>query len=83
MQKAKKKNANAGDRTTYQRPDTRIVRIPLDDKIARPLVGPGRHDHDIASLRVLGTDDRFLVCWAETAVEDLHVVAVQMDLRQR
>lgn len=41
-----------------------------------------RHDLDIASLRILGTDDGgVLVCFSEAAAEDLHVVAVQMDLR--
>lgn len=50
------------------------------DKPARPVVRTGGHDHHVASLRILRTDDGVCVGLAEAAVEDLHVVAVEMDL---
>jgi hypothetical protein len=52
----------------------------LYDQPAWRIVRSGGHDHHIAPLRVLGTDDGVCVGWAEAAVEDLHVVAVEMDL---
>lgn len=59
-----------------QRPHAWVVCVPLDNQIAGPGFGAGGHNHDIASLGVVGTDDRLLVCGTEAAVEDLHVVAV-------
>ena len=50
------------------------------DKPARPVVRTGGHYHHVASLRILRTDDGVCVGLAEAAVEDLHVVAVEMDL---
>jgi len=63
-----------------QRPHARVIGVPLNDQKAGTSFSAGRHDHDIASLRIVGADDSLLVCWTEAAVEDLHVVAVQVDL---
>ena len=65
---------------TMKRPSARIICIQLNDEIARSGIGSRRHDHNITSLGILGTDDRRFVCGTEAAVEDLHVVAVQMYL---
>ena len=49
-------------------PDTRIICIPLYDEVAWAIVGAGGHDHHIAPLRILGTDDGGFVGFAEAAV---------------
>jgi len=61
-------------------PDTRVICIPLYDKVAWSIICSGRHDHHITPLRILRTDDGILVGFAEATVEDLHVVAVEMNL---
>ena len=63
-------------KTREDGPNTRVISVPLYDKVAWAIIGTGRHDHHVASLRVLRTDGGVYVGCAEAAVEDLHVVTV-------
>jgi hypothetical protein len=63
-------------KTREDGPNTRVISVPLYDKVAWAIIGTGRHDHHVAPLRVFGTDDGVYVGCAEATIEDLHVVTV-------
>lgn len=69
-----------GGVATYEGPHARVIGVPLNNQITRASVGARRHDHDIASLRILRTNDCLFICLAKPAVEDLHVVVVKVNL---
>lgn len=61
-----------------ERPDTGVILIPLHNEIARGAGAAGRHHLDVAALRVAGADDA-AVPLADAELQDLHVVAVEVD----
>lgn len=64
-------------------PNTWIICIPLYDEVAGARIGTWRHDLDVSSLRITRASDNYglLIDFAKSCTENLHVVAVQMDLR--